>query len=53
MNIVTIVRRIGAIPGVQRHALPALLKCVAVLETLDPTERRRRRRRPHPKPPKD
>ena len=54
MNVVSIIRRIGAIPAVRQHALPTLVKCIALLEGLDHAEhRRRRRRRPHPKPPTD
>jgi hypothetical protein len=52
MNIVKIVRQIAVLPGIRRHALPALGRCVALLEGLERDERRRRRRH-HPKPPKD
>jgi hypothetical protein len=54
MNIVSIIRRISALPGVRQHALPTLIKCAALLEGLEHAEhRRRRRRKPQPKPPKD
>ena len=52
MNIVTIVRRIGAIPGLQQRALPTLAKYVALVEGLHRDGRRRRRHR-KPEPPKE
>ena len=55
MNIVSIVRRIGAIPGLQQRTLSTLARCAALLEGLDRDRDGRRRKRRHrkPAPPKD
>jgi hypothetical protein len=51
MNILSIVRKIGSMPGVRRPTLSMLAKSMALLEGLDHDERRRRKRRRKPAPP--